>query len=154
MERLKALLDTVTTECDRNSFGAKLLLFREHPEQGNVDVTAVLNDESRLDRVTAAVRGAFEGHHDRLAFATQTTWAPGAADELRPAWLAIIVARSVPPIYVVKRIVEDQTWFRLPADQAPEFATSTAQSLVRALDGVPMPPIRFGLGPTADRQPD
>jgi hypothetical protein len=138
----QGFLNHVTAACDDDCLGVPVLFFRERADGDRLDVVAPLTAGTDDERATRFVRDALQGTHDRLGFATKTTWAPRAHDAPAPAWLVVIVSRDAEPQVLVKRISIDPAWFLLPVHVQPALATTTAESLVRCLDGGAFPRLR------------
>ena len=69
-----------------------------------------------------------------------TGWAPADDVPVTAAWVLVAVGRGgVPGCLLVRRVVEDEAWTRVPHTQHPWFALSTMSSLRANLEqGTPL----------------
>lgn len=76
---------------------------------------------------------------EMLGLATKVAWSPDESDTV-PAWMLVAVeAGTDEATFAVKRIVEDEVWWRMKPLDAPWFALSTASSLrASMLHGEPL----------------
>ena len=75
-----------------------------------------------------------------IALVGITGWSPADDLPVTAAWALVAVGRGgVPGCLLVRRVVEDRTWMRTPAEQYPWFALSTMSSLRANLEqGAPL----------------
>lgn len=68
-----------------------------------------------------------------LGMASVVRWSPTPTGESSDAWCVIVVHPDAPARFMVRRLVEDHTWWSLPPAGAPWFALSTASGLRAAI---------------------
>jgi hypothetical protein len=89
------------------------------------------------------------------AMATKVGWSPSNDEPTTGAWLVVGVDPERTAEFCVKRIVEDEKWWRLSSDDVPWFAISTAGSLRDAmLHGTPLRPKNATDKPDLWKRPD
>lgn len=87
--------------------------------------------QAMVDQLLADPRRSMVGALMPLA------WSPDAGPT-RPAWCLVAVRSAEPAIFGVRRVAEDELWWRLPVSEMPWLVASTAASLRAALRGRPL----------------
>jgi hypothetical protein len=117
---------------------AETIFFVDDDDEEGLACLGVERDEKPQ---IGALDQFFAGEHRYAALATMVSWAPDGETDFAPSWLIVAVTHDRPAMFSVIRI-EEQKWYEVPAKDAPWFAASTAGSLRKALQGVPLGPFK------------
>lgn len=80
-----------------------------------------------------------------------TGWSPADDVPVTAAWALVAVGRGgVPGCLLVRRVVEDQRWTRIPPERWPWFALSSAAALRACVEGAGGRPLRFKVATAAE----
>lgn len=94
--------------------------------------------------VVAASDQLFASRRSVAMMATAVSWSPTQEGESSPAWSLVVVDRRVQSFFAVRRLKEDDAWWRLTPTDVPWFMLSTASSLRAMMRGEPMALKRAG----------
>jgi hypothetical protein len=114
---------------------------------------AIENDEGLSARVIAQIDQMMATRPIFTAMATKVGWTPDESDTT-PAWFLVGVDPEREAYFCVKRIAEDDTWWRLKPEDVPWFGLSTAGSLRDAMvHGTPLRPKNANENPNLFMKP-
>lgn len=125
--------------CEKAAEGTLMLIAMDDPQPD--DEFSVLVGEvgpDDLDDSLTAQLDQLVKDRKMLALATRVKWSPDESDTV-PSWLLVAVTGEDEAIFAVKRMREDDRWWRMKGVDTPWFALSTASSLrASILNGEPL----------------
>lgn len=152
------------TRADLGRFVRQLTAHLATLQDPNIDLVFAVDDRDEGISVlshagsdaaaTAGIDQMLGSKHRMAALVCVTGWTPDGTSPVRPAWVIVAVGTGgLPALGAVRRIREDTRWTRLPPNELPWFALSTASGLRAALDGEPLR-LKSGSSAELHRRPD
>lgn len=118
--------------CETARDGTRMVIAMDDPQNGDDDVLLGEVTEEDLTPALTAQLNQLVKDRQMLGLATKVAWSPDESDTT-PAWFLVAVTGEDQAQFAVKRIVEDDRWWRLQELDAPWFGLSTAGSLRASL---------------------